>query len=93
MLVCALDHAVSMCSFTAELWLDGRRMNAILMETFTDLSSKTHISLRPFALEFERDLHVQRGNELGVGELPDMEMVAGDDVGEVGDILLDVING
>jgi len=72
MLSSSLDHAVTMRGFTAELRLNGGRMDTVLMEALADLTSKLHVSLTAFVLEFERDLDVQGCNELCVGELPDV---------------------
>jgi len=93
MLVRALNHAMSMCCLAAELWLNGGRMDAILVKASAYLSSKLHVSLRSFALELEGDLHVQRSNEFGIRELPDVQVVARHNVWKIVDVLLDVVHG
>lgn len=40
----------------------------------------------------EGDLDVKTGDDLGVRELPDVDMVAGDNAGDVLDVLFDVVN-
>lgn len=77
---------------TVELRLDGRRVNAIFMQTLTNGGCQLHVSLRALGAEVEVDSDVEGGDELGVGELPDMEVVAGLDTGQVLDIIADVVD-
>jgi hypothetical protein len=50
----------------AELRLDGRRVNAILVEAFADLACEVHVTCRALTLEVKVDLNVQRCNKLRV---------------------------
>lgn len=81
-----------MCCVEAEFWLDGRGVNAIFMEAFTDLAGKSHVARRALALKIEVDLNVKRSDELGIRELPDVKVVARDDAVEICNILLDLVD-
>src|SRR4051794_18992396 len=79
-------------AFGCELGLDSRRVDAVGMETASHLSGQAHVSLRTFALDLGIDLEVDRGNNLGVAELPHVQMVGANNTGESSDILLDVVD-
>lgn len=76
----------------AELRLNGRGVDAVRMEAFANCTRKLHVARRSLTLEIIIDLHMQRGNQLGVTELPHMEMVATDDAREVENVALDVFD-
>lgn len=76
----------------AELRLDGRRVDAVLVKAVANGTSKLHVSCRTLALEVEVDLNVQACDELGVAQLPHVEVVGTNDTRELLDVLLDVID-
>lgn len=75
-----------------ELWLDGGRVDSVRVEAFADVSRKGHVPVGAFTLDVEADLDVERGDELGVAELPDVEVVAADDARKLLDVLDDVVD-
>lgn len=76
----------------AELRLDGRRVNAVLVKTVTNCASKLHVPCRSLSLEIEVDLNVQTGNKLGVAQLPHMKVMTTDNSGKLFNVFLDVID-
>jgi len=76
----------------AELGLDGGRVNAILVKAIANGTSKFHVSCRALALEVKVDLNVQTCNQLGVAQLPDVEVVGTNNTRKLLDILFDVID-
>lgn len=76
----------------AELRLNGGRVDTILVEAVANGTSKFHVSCGTFSLEVKVDLNVQTRDELGVTQLPDMQVMATNDTGEFLDVFLDVID-
>jgi hypothetical protein len=76
----------------AELGLNGGRVNAILVKAVADGTGEFHVSCRSLALEVEVDLNVQTCNQLGVAQLPDVEVVGTNNTRKLLNILLDVID-
>lgn len=76
----------------AEFRLDGGRVDAVCVQTLADRTSELHVARRPLTLEVVVHLHVQGSNQLGIAELPDVEVVAADDSREIQDIVLDILN-
>ena len=74
----------------AELGLDGSAVDAIRMETLAYLARQLHILLRVRIRHGEFDQDVQRGYNLRVRELPDVDVVAALNVIEFLDIGLDM---
>lgn len=77
--ICAVGSRVVVVCVEAELGLNGGRVDPILVQAFPNFLGKTHISCRPLAFEVEVHLDVQRRDELRVGELPDVQVMTGDD--------------
>lgn len=67
-------------------------MDSIGVEALPDVSCKGHVPVGALALDVEADLDVERGDELGVAELPDVEVVAADDSRKLLDVLDDVVD-
>lgn len=76
----------------AELWLDGGRVNAVLMETVANGASELHVSCGTFSLEIKVDLNVQACNQLGVAQLPNMNVVAANDARQELNVFLNLVN-
>lgn len=76
----------------AELWLDGRRVNAVCVQASPNCASELHVACRTLTLEVIVHLHVERSNQFGITELPDMKVVAAQDSREVDDIALNILN-
>lgn len=68
-------------------------MDPVLMQAAPHRARKLHVPRRALALEIVLDLDVQGSDELGVAELPDVEVVAAQDAGEEADVFLDVVDG
>lgn len=77
----------------AEFRLNSGRVDAIFVKALADLLGKVHVACRAFMLEVEVDLDVKRGDELGIGQLPNMQMMTGDNTVKVTDVVFDVVNG
>lgn len=75
-----------------KLGLDGRRVDSVGMQALSYLPSKAHVPLRALALDLSVDLDMDRSNDLGVTQLPDVEMMRTDYSGKSLDVLLDVID-
>lgn len=84
--------AVIMLGVKAELGLDGGGVNTVGVEAAADGQGELHVACGALALEVEFDLDVQAADELGVAELPDVDVVAGDDAGEIFDVGFDVFD-
>lgn len=76
----------------AKLRLDGRRMDTVLVQALPDRPRERHVACGAFALEIVFDLDVQRGDHLGVAELPHVQVVAADDAREQTDVVFDVVH-
>ena len=84
--------AVIVLGVEAELGLDGGRVDAVGVQAAADSERELHVTSGSLTLEVEFDLDVQAADELSVAELPDMDVVARHDAGEIFDIGLDVVN-
>ncbi|KFY69009.1 hypothetical protein V496_00596 [Pseudogymnoascus sp. VKM F-4515 (FW-2607)] len=74
-----------------EAKLDGGAVDAVCVEALADRLGDFHVAgSAAFGGDVESDLNVQAGDDLGVGELPDVDVVAGDDAGDVLDVLNDI---
>lgn len=85
--------AVVVLGVEAELGLDGGGVDAVGVQAAADSLCQLHVARGALALEVELDLDVQAADELGVAELPDVDVVAGDDAGKVLDVGFDVLDG
>lgn len=74
----------------AELGLDGGAVDAVGVEALTGLLGELHVALAALVGDGEGNLDVHGGDELGVGQLPHVHVVAADDAGEVLDVLADL---
>lgn len=83
---------VAVAAVEAELGLDGGGVDAVFVEAAPDGAGELHVAGGALAFEVEFDLHVQAGDELDVAELPDVQVVAGDDAGEFLDVFFDVVD-
>lgn len=66
----------------AELGLDGGAVDAECMETLAGALSQLHVLLAAVGVDGEGNLEVHARHDLGVGQLPDVDVVAADDTGE-----------
>lgn len=76
----------------AELGLDGGTVDAESVKTLSCSASQFHVLLATMGVDGERNLEMHAGNELGIRELPDVDVMASDDTGECLDILSDFLN-
>lgn len=76
----------------AELRLDGGAVDAEAVETLPGPTSQLHVLLTTMRVDGERDLDMHAGDELRVGELPDVNVMAGNNTGECLDILTNLGN-
>lgn len=76
----------------AELGLDGGAVDAKAMETLPGPASQLHVLLTTMRVDGERNLDMHAGDELCVGKLPDVNVMAGDNTGECLDILTNLGN-
>lgn len=58
-----------------EFGLDGGAVDAITMQTASNLAGEVHVTGRAGFLQLEVHLHMQAGHEFRVAELPDVEVV------------------
>lgn len=84
--------AVVVLGVEAELRLDGGGVDAVGVQATADGEREFHVASRALTLEVEFNLDVQAADKLGVAELPDVDVVARHDAGEVLDVSLDVVN-
>lgn len=85
--------AMVMRSIEAELGLDGGAVDAVCVKTLADGPGNLHVACRAaLGGDVEGNLDVQTSDDLGVRELPDVYVVAGDDAGDILDIFLDVVD-
>lgn len=71
----------------AELGLDGGAVDAEAMETLSGPTSQLHVLLPTVRIDGEGNLDMHAGDELRVRELPDVDVMAGNNTGECLDIL------
>jgi hypothetical protein len=76
-----------------ELGLNGRRMDAVLVEALTHLTGKVHVACWALILEVKVDLDMERGDELSIRELPDVQVVTRDDAVQISNVFLDLVDG
>lgn len=76
----------------AEFGLDGGAVDAEAVKTLSCSAGEFHILLPTMRVDGERDLDVHAGNELGVGQLPDVNVVAGDDSRESFNVVSDFLD-
>lgn len=88
------DGSPSMIMFLieAELRLDSSAMNAVGMQALPRLPGQLHVLLAAALADGEGDLDVHGGDELGVAQLPDVDVVAADDARDVLDVFFDVVD-
>ncbi|GKT41798.1 uncharacterized protein ColSpa_01978 [Colletotrichum spaethianum] len=75
----------------AELGLNGGCVNAVGVEALAGALGELHVLLTALGGDGEVDVDVQGGDDLGVGELPDVDVVAAEDTGQVLDVLADLL--
>lgn len=68
-----------------ELGLNRARVDVVFMQYFADLRRNNHVVHTPV----HADVH--RGNDLGLGELPDVQLVQGRDAVYAPDVLPELI--
>lgn len=73
-----------------ELRLNGCAVNTEAVEAFACSSGQFHVLLPTVGVDMEGDLEMHAGDDLRVGELPDVDVVAADDAGEGLDVLTDL---
>ena len=56
------------------------------------MTRKFHVACRALALEVKVNLDMERGNELGIRKLPNVQVMTRDDTVEIADVVGDVIN-
>lgn len=76
----------------AELRLDSGAVDAEAVETLSGPASQLHVLLTTMRVDGERNLDMHAGDELRVGELPDVDVMAGNNTGECLDILANLGN-
>lgn len=76
----------------AELGLDGGAVDAEAVEALPGSASQLHVLLTTMRVDGERDLDMHAGDELCVGELPDVNVMAGNNTGECLNILANLGN-
>lgn len=76
----------------AELGLNGGAVDAEAMETLPGPTSQLHVLLTTMRIDGERNLDMHAGDELGVGELPDVNVMAGNNTRECLDVLANLGN-
>jgi hypothetical protein len=84
--------AVVVLGVEAELGLDSRGVDAVGVQAAADSERELHVTSGSLTLEVEFDLDVQAADELGVAELPDVDVVARHDAREIFNIGLDVVH-
>ena len=68
-------------------------MDAVGVQALADRLGDLHVArCAPLDGDGEGDLDVQTSDDLGVGELPDVDVVAGDDAGDVLNVFFDVVD-
>lgn len=67
-------------------------MDAVLVKTLANRGSLLHVSLRSVTLEVVVDADVKTGNELGVAELPDVEVVNTLNTRKVLDVVANIVH-
>lgn len=67
-------------------------MDAEPVQTLPYLPGKMHVACRAGAFDVAVDLNVEAGDDFGVAELPDVEVVTAEDAGEFFDIGFDVVD-
>ena len=90
LLLCVLDVVVGLIK--TELGLDRSAVNAVGVEALPHPLGEDHVFLASCLGDREGDLDVHRGDNLGVRQLPDVYVVAGDDSGKALDVFTDVLN-
>ena len=75
-----------------EFGLDGGRVDAIRMETPAHLAGETHVAFGALAFDFGVDLDVDRGHDLGVAQLPDMQVVGAIDPRQLLNVFFDMVD-
>jgi hypothetical protein len=78
---------MSVLGVETELGLYRSTVNTETVEALAGTASQFHILLTAMRVDREGNLDVHACNELGVGELPDVDVVACDNTGESLDIL------
>jgi hypothetical protein len=73
---------MSVLSVEAKLGLYSSTVNAETVEALASATSQLHVLLAAMGVNGERNLEVHACDELGVWELPNVDMVAGDDTRE-----------
>lgn len=84
--------AVVMLGVKTELRLDGGRVDAVGVQAAADGQCQLHVASGAFSLEVELYLDVQATDQLGVAELPDVDVVARDNTRKVFNVGLDVVD-
>lgn len=82
--------ALELLGLEAELGLDGCAVDAVAMEALTRSLGQLHVLCARVGVEREGDLQMHAGDDLGVGELPDVDVVAADDAGKMLNVLSDL---
>lgn len=76
----------------AKFGLDGGAMDAISVQTLARALRKLHVLLAAILGDGERELHVHRRHDLGVGELPYMYVVAAEHPRQALDVIAQLVD-
>lgn len=74
----------------AKLGLNCGAMNAITMEALSGSLGKLHVLFTAVLVNGESDLQVHAGNDLGIRQLPDMNVMAADNTRKTFNVLADL---
>lgn len=78
-----------MLNIKTKLGLNSGTVNTIAMKTFPSAPGQLHVLLSAVCVNREGDLEMHAGDNLCIGELPDVDMMAADDSGKLFNILAD----
>lgn len=67
-------------------------MDAIGMQAAADFPGELHVPVGAFVFDLAAHLDVNRGDQLGIAELPHVQMVRADNAADAVDVFLDVVD-
>lgn len=83
--------SVGIAQTDSELGLDGGAVNTVAVQTLTHTTGQAHVALAAVVGDGEGDLNVQGSDNLGVGQLPDVDVVAAENALEILNVFADVV--
>ena len=86
---CGSIVGVLVVAVEAKLRLDSCTMDTEAMQTLPRSLGQLHVLFATVGVDRECDLKVQAGDNLGIGKLPDVNVMAADDTRKTFDILTD----